>query len=245
MTDTVTPVAPKPAASPILTFRHHLILLVLAAVLVTGSVYGVEGVIARHDLENSTKWNSILQTQTAQTVALQKQIASDEEVAAIRDAAYQKTISQLAQTISVRNAQTQQQVKNDASLNAQQAAIRLATQTNAQAGEIGVAGDTISLDLPITRNIISNLDLLETAQADLSDTEKQLAAQQGLTADAAADDNKQKSLVAALQTEVLDSDKACLAQVKTLKAQNRKSKIKIFFVGYVAGFISGVTAHLW
>ena len=245
MTDTVTSVAPKPAASPILTFRHHLILLVLAAVLVTGSVYGVEGVIARHDLENSTKWNSILQTQTAQTAALQKQIASDEQAAAIRDAAYQKTITQLAQTISVRNAQATQQVKNDASLNAQQAAIRLATQTQAAPNEIVATNDSIVVDLPVTRRIVGSLDLLPVAQQNLADTEKQLAAQQGLTADAVADDGKQKQIVVDLQQTVLDQDKACLAQVKTLKAQNRKSKIKIFFVGYVAGFISGVTAHLW
>lgn len=245
MTEPAAPVAPDKIKQDWTWVTHHILSLALAAALALGGIYLTESIVARHDAENSTKWNSILQTQAAQTAALQKQIASDEQAAAIRDAAYQKTITQLAQTISVRNAQATQQVKNDATLDAQQAAVRLATQTQAAPNEIVATNDSIVVDLPITRRIVGSLDLLPVAQQNLADTEKQLAAQQGLTADAVADDGKQKQIVSDLQQTVLDQDKTCLAQVKALKAASRKGKLKWFGIGYVAGFISGVTAHLW
>ena len=243
MTD-ITP-TPKPAPAPLLTFRHHLILVAITVLLVTGAVYGVESLIAKHDAANSTKWTSLLDAEAAQTKTLQTQITADEAAAAIRDAAYQKTISQLAQTISVRNTQVAQQVKNDATLDAQAAAVRLDSQTQAAPGEIVAANDSVTLDLPVTRRVVASLDLLPVAQADLADTEKQLAAQQGLTSDALADDDAQKKLVSAQAQMLVDSSKACDATVKAVKASARKGKLKWFGIGFVAGFVSGVTAHLW
>ena len=248
MTETAVP-TPTNKVSMLFTgwtwLAHHVVLFILAVIICVGAVYATDSIISKRDDANSTKWNSILQTQTEQTAALQKEIAANEKESAARDAQYQKTISDLAKTIGQRNVQNEKQQKVDATLDTQQAAERLASQTHATTGEVAVEGHSVSLDLPITRNIVSSLDLLATTTQNLADTNKELAAQQGITTDAVADDQKQKQLVANLQTQVLDGDKACLAQVTALKAKNRKSKIKVFFVGYVAGFITGATAHLW
>ena len=249
MTETSTPTPATNKVSMLFTgwtwLAHHVVLFILAVLICVGAVYATDSIISKRDDQNSTKWNSILQTQTEQTAALQKQIVSDEQASAVRDAAYQKTITQLAQTIGQRNVQNAKQQQIDTTLHFPEAAERLANQTHAAPGEIVVTASGIDIDLPITRSIVSSLDLLPVVQANLADTEKQLAAQQNLTGDAVADDTKQKSLVAALNAQVLDGNKACMAQVTALKAKNRKSKIKIFFVGYVAGFITGATAHLW
>ena len=248
MTETAVP-TPTNKVSMLFTgwtwLAHHVVLFILAVIICVGAVYETDSIISKRDDANSTKWNSILQTQTEQTAALQKEIAANEKESAARDAQYQKTISDLAKTIGQRNVQNEKQQKVDATLGVAQAAERLASQTQAKPGEIVATDSGISLDLPIARSIVSSLDFLPVAESNLKDTQQQLAAQQGITTDAVADDQKQKQLVANLQTQVLDGDKACLAQVTALKAKNRKSKIKVFFVGYIAGFITGATAHLW
>lgn len=221
---------------------HHLAALAITGVLVIGSVYGVESIIARHDEANSTKWNSLLSQQAAQTKDLQQELVADEAQSAARDAQYQKTIQQLAQTIAQRNAQNAQQQKQDATLDAQQAAQRLATQTSAAAGEVTATNDSINIDLPIARRVVSNLDLLAVDEANLADTQKQLTEQKQLTVDAQTDAAGQKNLAVMYQDQLKTQTAACTAEIKTLKAKHRKNILKAFGIGFVTGFIAG---HIW
>lgn len=222
-------------------FTQHILLLAFIALLVGGSVYGVNSIIARHDAANSTKFEQILATQVAETKSLQQQMAADQAANDVRDAAYQKTISTLSQSIVQRDANAKKQVAVDSTLDASAAAARLVQQTNAAPNEVTVAGSLVTMDLPITRDVVTALDNLVRVTGDLQDTQGQLTAQIGLTADANKNLTDAKSVISSQTIQIADQVKSCNAQIATVKAKARKSKFKWFIVGYVAGFVSGVT----
>jgi hypothetical protein len=222
----------------------HLVAIAFVALLVVGAVYGVDSIVAKHDAAANTKYAAILQQQTAQTQTLIQQLAADQAASAARDAQYTATIAQLSKSIQVRDANAQKQQQADTTLDATSAGARLAQQTNAKAGEITVANDSITLDLPLTRGIIGSLDSLAALQADFQDTKNQLTAQTGLTADANTKLADADKVIASQTLQLADSTKACQAQVKSLKAHYRKKLIKVGVISYVAGFVSGVIATL-
>ena len=210
---------------------HHVITLVLAGFFALGGIYLIESLVAKHDAIRASETSAALDSQAAQTQNLQQQILTFERDAEQRDAAYQKTISQLTQTIATRDANAQKQQATDATLDANASAQRLALQTNANPSEITANGDAVTLDLPVTRRVVSSLDLLVATQADLKDTQSQLTAQKGLTVDAVGDADGQKKIVASQTVQLGDAKKACDAQVASLKATNRKRNIKYFLFG--------------
>ena len=187
-----------------------------------GAVYGVDSIVARHDAARSTQFAQILATQAEQTKTLQQQLAADEAATAVRDAQYQATIAQLSKSIQVRDANAQKQQQTDTTLDAVSAASRLAAQTGAQSGEISVAGDNVTLDLPITRRIVAAFDELSVAQADLQDTKNQLTAQAGLTLDANTKLADADKVITSQTAQLTDATKSCNAQIKTLKAKQRR-----------------------
>lgn len=220
----------------------HLILLAVVGLLVAGAVYGVDSIVARHDAARSTQFAQILATQAAQTKTLQQQLAADEAATAVRDAQYQATIAQLSKSIQVRDANAQKQQQTDATLDSVSAASRLAAQTGAQPGEITVAGDNVTLDLPITRRVVAVFDELSVAQADLQDTQNQLTAQTGLTADANTKLVDADKVITSQTAQIADGVKSCNAQIKTLNAKHRRGIIKAFFAGVVVGFFGAHAA---
>ena len=222
--------------------QQHLLALVLVAILIGGAVYGVEGIIARHDAANDSKYAALLATQTAQTKTLVQQLSDFETQATVRDEQYQATITSLAQTINTRNANAKKQAQVDANLDVNAAAARLATQTQASAGEVTVSNNDVVLDLPITRRIVDNLDTLPVVQADLVDTQTQLNAQKALTADAQTDATNAKAVISAQALQLTDQTKACNAEIKSIKAKNRRTNIKFFIAGVVSGIFLGHAA---
>lgn len=219
----------------------HLVLLLVVALLVFGGVYGVESLLNRRAAENDAKWQAILKQQAAQTQSLQQQISQDEKQWAQTFAKLTAQNAQLATTVAQRNQELQQQEKQNATLTASQAAVRLAAQTQAGTGEISVAGDSVTIDLPITRRIVDSLDSLTAAQADLVDTKKQLENETVIATNAQSDAAQQKKLVAGTQQLVTDAQDACEAQVAALKAAHRKSILKVIFVSLGIGV--GIGAH--
>src|SRR4029077_15528750 len=123
----------------------------------------------KHDIQNSAKYEAIFAAQTQQTQILQKQLQADEEQSAQIEARLLAQNSQLAQQISARNQAVVAQVKSDATLSTQDAAARLSQQTNATAGEVTAQGNNVTIDLPITRAVVSALDELPVVQANLAD----------------------------------------------------------------------------
>ena len=246
----VTPApAPKPAqpvadletkvVADLKWVKTHIILLIVVAALVFASVYGVESVIAKDRAANDSKWQAILAAQTQQTSALQTQLTKDEQSFAQQNAALLQTIAQLSAQRTARDTQTQKQVQVDANLSAVDTAARLAQQTNAAAQEVTVQGASILLDLPIARSVVASLDTLSSVQADLADVNGELAAETTVAQNNAADAAEQKKLIAAMTVQASDADKTCKADVAKLKADARKSKLRWFGAGFIAGLITG------
>jgi len=220
--------------------KHHLLLLVAAAVLIFGAVYGVESLMAGRAAENDAKWQTILNTQIAQTQLLQQKLATDEANWAAVNAQLLATNQKLSGMIDARDKQLQDQLKKNATLTAVEAAQRLEQQTQAKPGEITVSGNTVTLDLPITQQVVSTYDKLVVLQTDLADTKTQLKNETAVTVNLQQNIDRQKEVITGLETVNKDQFKACDAQVKNLKAQARKSKTKWFFVGVAVGYLGRV-----
>lgn len=225
--------------------KSHLVAIVLVFALVFGAVWGVDSLIARHDGATSARYETLLANQTAQTVALQKQLTTDEAQWSVIQAQLLAANAQLVKSIQQRDVATKQQQTIDASLDAITGAQRLASQTRANPGEVTVgAGDSVTLDLSILRTVVSSLDLLPTVQADLTDTRTQLANETTIANNAISDVAAEKAVVASQATQLVDQTNACVAQIKTLKAHQRKNLIKAFFAGIVTGLIGGHAAGI-
>jgi hypothetical protein len=225
--------------------KSHLVAIIVVLALVFGAVWGVDSLIARHDGATSARYETLLANQTAQTVALQKQLTIDEAQWSVIQAQLLAANAQLVKTIQQRDASTKQQQTIDASLDTSTAAQRLAQQVRANPGEVNVgAGDTVVLDLPVTRSVVSSLDLLPTVQSDLADTRTQLANETTIANNALSDVAAEKAVVVSQAKQLVDQTNACVAQVKTLRAHQRKNLIKAFFAGVVTGIIGGHAAGI-
>src|SRR5208282_3014773 len=98
---------------------------------------------------------------------------------------------------------------------------------------VTATGDSVTLDLPITRAVTADLDKLNAAQGAIDATNKELSAQTGLTADANAKLTDANNIIANDKVLATDQTKACAAQVADVKAKARKSKFKWFIAGYI------------
>jgi hypothetical protein len=217
----------------------HLLSLGLVGVLVFASVFGIEHLIVDHDVANSNKYTQILNTQAAQTAAIQKQQQTDEAHFAVIETALLAQNAQLTKQITTRNQTVAVQVSADASLSAQQSAARLSQQTNAASGEIVSTNNSVTMDLPITRVITADLDRLALAQNDLTDTQTQLKNETDIATNTATENANDQKLIASQALQLTDASKACQAQIAVVKSQARKSKLKWFLTGL------GIGLGLW
>lgn len=239
---TVTP-TPAPTPTPVKTswftsewiwITSHIFTLLLAGALTVGAIYFVESIITKHDTANATQTAATLATQVAQTKTLEQEIITFEAAEQQRDAEYQKTIAQLTQSITARDNNAQKQQIVDSTLDATAAAQRLIQQTHAGPSEVTTVANTVVLDLPVARDVVSGLDALPVAQADLKDTQSQLTAQKAITKDVQTDDDDQKKLVASQKVLLTDANKNCTAQIAVVNAKARTGKIKAFLLGAAA-----------
>jgi hypothetical protein len=218
----------------------HVLLLVAVGIVVLLAVFGIEELISKHDDKNAAVAQQILAASTAQTNLLASKLSQDEQLWSQQNAANQKIIAIQAAQIAQRNIAAQQQQKVDASLSATDAANRLSDQTGAKSGEVTAVGDTVSISLPVTRTVVQLLDSVPTLQANLNDTQNQLAAETSIAGNLESQVDAQKSLVAAQQIQLADQNKACTAQVAAVKAKARKNGLKWFAIGFVSGFLARV-----
>jgi hypothetical protein len=210
-----------------------------------GGVYGVENLIAKHDAATLAKDNAALATVVAQNQTLISEAQTKDVLLQQAITALSAANAQLSAKQNARNVQLATQVKTDAILSAQQAADRLTQQTKAAPGEITASGDTIVADLPMSRTIVTDLDELPVVTANLADETTKLTNETTLATTAQADVTAQKAEISGLNTQLADSAVACAAEVKVEKAKARKGKLKWFGIGFIVGFASGATAHIW
>ena len=236
------PAAPSTLQTKLSYFYHHILLLVIVVGLAAGMVYKFEGLLEKHDLAQEAKYNSLLAAQAQQTAALETQLTAQEAHWQQIEQTLLAQNASLTKTIANQNQQTSSQVKNDATLSAQQAAARLTQQTGANSGEIVASNNTVVLDLPVSRNIAASLDLLAGAQADLLSTQTQLNNETTIATNLQTQTTQQTAIIAGLQKQNVEQVAACTAEVAAIKKANTKSKIKAFFIG-VGTVLLGVVGH--
>lgn len=222
--------------------KAHLLSLALIGALAYGGIYTVESLNARHDAANASKYAAILATQTQTVEEMKTRLSESEQRSAVIEQTLLAQNASLAKTLEQQNQQTQKQVQNDQSLDAQGAATRLSTQTGASTGEVTVSGANVVLDLPVTRRVVADLDTLVGTQADLKTTQAQLANESQIAGTAQADAQAQKALVVAQQNQLADAQKACSAQIASIKADARRGKLKAFLFGALT-ILAGVAGH--
>jgi hypothetical protein len=244
-TESPTPAPPNIIERDLAWVKAHIILLLLAAGIAAGSVYGVENLIYKHELAAEQRADAKLAAYVSQTQASEKQLADTQAQLITLISQLQAQNAKLSQSISARNVQVAKQVKNDSTLSAQETAVRLATQTSAQASQVRPTNDGISIDLPVARNIVGFLDLLPVVQANLVDTQTELTNETTLFNKSQETNAAQTKVISDLTTQNVEQVKACAAEVKTVKAEAKRGKFKWFGIGFVAGFVTGVTAHLY
>lgn len=221
---------------------HHSILLIITGALVLGSVYEVENLITKRDAAEAARYELILQQQTAQTQTIQKQLAQDEQQWQVVQSQLFAQNRALENTIEKQNTELKKQQQIDATLSAQTAAERLATQTSAAPGEVVANGDIITLDLPITRRVVAGFDDLVATQENLKNTQTELTNETNLYTNSQAQVAEQKTLVTAQQNQLAAAGKACDARVNVEKAKARKAGLKGFIFGALAVLI-GIAGH--
>lgn len=209
----------------------HLLALALVGALVLGAVYLIESTVAKHDAARATESAQTLAVVAGEAKDLKAQLATDEDHWAQIEAQLLSTNSTLAKNITTRNQDSTKQTTVDASLSSIDAASHLTASLTAAPNEIAASGNTVVVDLPMSRKIASDLDLLPVVQSNLSDTQSQLTNETQVATAAQNDVAEQKKLVSAQQTQITDASKACDAQVAAVKSAAKAGKVKAFFIG--------------
>jgi hypothetical protein len=210
---------------------QHIILIFVLSAIACGGVYAFESLIAKHDDKVAAQYSARLALDQQTLKTLQDQFVLSTAQHAQEIALLTAQNAQLSQVIAKRDSQLAQQVKLDATLNAQAVAERLVGQLQVQPSEVTASGDTVNLDLPAARTATADLDRLPVAQADLANTQAQLANETKVADAAKADATDARQIIAGQQTEIADQQKACDAQIKKVKADARKSKWKYLLFG--------------
>jgi len=220
--------------------KHHILLLAITGAFVIAGIWGVESLVAKHDIATEAKYNSLLAAQVQQNASVEAQITAQE-------AHYQeieKTLlaqnAQLSKTILDENTAIAKQRQADATLSAQQAAERISQQVKAAPGEVTANGNNVIADLPVARSIASSLDLLVGTQSELADTQTQLKNETTIDANDKSTIGQQTTLIAGLKKQNDDQIVACAAQVSAVKATARKNSLKWFAKGFVTGLVTGI-----
>ena len=222
--------------------QHHLVVaflaLVISAALVYGAVNTVDGIITRHDEKKDAIIQKILDDSKANQAAALATMSDYQKANALKDAQTQATIDSLLAQVAADRAALKQQLQKDSTLDAQGAAARLVEQEHANPSQAKAVGDTVVVDLPLTRQIVSDLDKKADDEKELTNTNAQLDAQKTLTADAKQNFENAQKVIAADKDTLIKQIQADAADCKVQVDKERTAGNKKGFWGYVAGVAS-------
>lgn len=226
-------------ASDLNWLKTHAILVVIVVFLALGGVYGIESIISKHDAENAARWKTITDTQNAQVLSLEAKLSQDEKDRAQENAQQTAILAQLAQSIAQRDKQTAAKIEQDKTLDAQGAAQVLSVQLKSKPGEVTAQGNNVSLNLNTAQQVVVDEDEYAGLKQDYTNLQQELDSQKTINSNIQGSNLDKDALIASMKTAAADADKSCKAQIADVKAQARKSKLKWFVLGWVAGVISG------
>lgn len=231
--------------------KGHAIVALLAVALIAGSIIGgvslFERLIEAHDARGAAAQQAKEGVDTATTAALMAQLAQDRVANIARDTAQTALIQTLIAQMAQQRAQTAKQIITDGTLDANSAAARIVAQTKAAPSQVTVNGNTVAMDLPLTRIVVADLDQLPQALSDVQNFQAQLAAQLILTRDAKTELGVANQLVEADKLELIATVKAdnaaCVVTtnnaVDKRAAKDRKHGFWLALLGTIAGGFIG------
>lgn len=243
-----TPVSPVTTLSKDITWiQGHVIAIVLSVALIAGGIIGgislFESLIEKHDARVASLQQQKEGVDTATETALLAQLQQEHADNLQRDAQQTELIQSLISQMRQQRAATARQVVTDNTLSASDAGARLVAQTKAATSDVTVANNAVTMSLPLTRTVISDLDELAQAQSDVANLTGQLGAQQILTSDAKVELASANKVIAADKTELISTIKAdndaCNLRVDKEAAKGRKRGFWAAVGGFVGGVILG------
>lgn len=223
-----------------LTFlqKHERLLLgvlVICVVLFIGNK--VINYLDAKDTRQAAVSAQVLAAQVKVDAALKAQADKDhaDYQTAIADA--QKVIQAQGQAILALNNQLAKQKQADQTMPLPELATRWADLAGLGSTEIAAVPSGITVTESGARKTTQTLEEVPVLQKEL-DSEKQIVVSLQNQSQACQKSlDSQIGLVAGLQTQIKDADKACKDEITKVKADARKSKVKIGFFGIISGVI--------
>lgn len=227
-TEQITHVTPAFLQHWITFVKAHEKLLVaaLAGFLVFHiSSKGIDAWVTREQLKANSA-AQVVQVDTSVTDGLKAQIAQLQTTVETQNAALNAKISQ-TQTA------TKKQQQTDATLPLTDLGSRIALLAQLQPQEVTTTPTQVTLSQPAAVSVAQQLELVPALQTEVASLNT-----------IAANDNaiigKQGDLITQLNKDVTDAKAQDVADVKQLKAQNKKSFLRGLKIGAIGGFIAGV-----
>lgn len=222
------PIIPVPAIPVVSTvvrdldwIRTHAVIALITVALIAGSIMGgitlFENLIEKHDEAKAAQQLKKEGVDTSAQQALLAELTKEHADNVQRDAQQTALISSLVAQMAQQHVATAKQVATDSTLDAAAAGQRLSGQMKAGPGDVTVANNAITMSLPMTRNVVAELDEFSQAQADVGNLQSQLGAQQILTTDAKVELGTANQVIAADKTEL----------IQTIKADNAACDVRV------------------
>jgi hypothetical protein len=219
----------------------HLLIVALIGGLVWGAVYGVDAMLARHDLATEQKYELILAKQTAVTKALEDKLDADTAQHAQEALAYQQQIAADQQAMKQRDALLATLVAKIGTMTPVQ--IQADLQPKLRQGTATALPDGVKLDTPAARDVDQQITEGANAKTDLAAAKTDLAAETKIASNATADLATAKQAITSEQGKNAAQVKACDTEKDTIRSDARKSKTKWAAIAGVIGFLIRVATH--
>jgi hypothetical protein len=221
--------------------HERLVIVFLLLIISFFAIDKVLGIVASWEQHRATVAEQQVLNDKAKNdvdLAVAKQKLLDYQEVLVQN---EKFNAQLQQGIIARDQLLLAQQKKDLTLPPSQ----LAARWTELVGDNGIQPDASGFTVSDTaaRTTVSKLEQVPVLQKDLVDEQSKNANLQEDVTKANDLINQGKTVVSGLQLQLTDQTKACTAEIKAVKAAERKSKWKWFGIGYLAGLSTGVVLH--
>lgn len=222
--------------------RHErLIIIVLALVFLgwigskwidhSATVDKQKAVVAQQELADQKDKDSQLAAQVKQSTTEYQQL--------VTQLAQQN--QQLAANITQRNTALIVQQASDQKLTNPQVATRWQqVAPNVAPNAVTPTATGVEVTQQGARDTVAALEQIPVLQKDLKDSQQEFTNQQQELDKSNQLVSQLNLQVTGLGTQITDGQKACKAEITSVKADARKGKMKWFKIGFVTGFVSGL-----
>ena len=239
-TSLTLPAASLSASESWLKVHERLIIVVLALGLIgwgTDKVFDLE---ANRDKQAASIAQQTLAAQQAKDAQLSQVVAASTAQYQTLVTSLTQQNSQLISSVQARNSTLAVQQTADKVLTPSSLAERWETLTKSPTGSIVDNGQTVTVTPDAALETVTELEEVPVLTANFNDGKLVLQNTKDELTSANTVIANQKTEIAGLNTQLTDQKTADAKELAAEKAAARKSKIKTFFYGFAAGFVSGI-----